>query len=363
MKKYGVLSIIAALILGALLFGLFWMNRGEIMQNEMENKAMKILPKFENSRYKEIYLAGGCFWGTQAYLDQIVGVLYTNVGYANGDSDKTDYYSIASTGHAETVYIAYDPGIITLKELLNYYYGTIDPTMLNQQGNDRGTQYRTGIYYIDKEDLAIIQEVKQDQQKKHKTPLVVEVEELKNYVLAEDNHQDYLDKNPGGYCHVDLTNIPEKKPIIRAEDYPKLSKEELKDKLTDLQYSITQEENTEHPFDNLYWDNKEVGLYVDISTGEPLFLSSDKYDSGSGWPSFTKPIQWDVVTYKIDGSLGVERVEVRSRSGDAHLGHLFYDGPKSEGGLRYCMNSGSLEFIPLNEFETKGYEKFRIFFD
>lgn len=213
MKKYGVLSIIAALILGALLFGLFWMNRGEIMQNEMENKAMKILPKFENSRYKEIYLAGGCFWGTQAYLDQIVGVLYTNVGYANGDSDKTDYYSIASTGHAETVYIAYDPGIITLKELLNYYYGTIDPTMLNQQGNDRGTQYRTGIYYIDKEDLAIIQEVKQDQQKKHKTPLVVEVEELKNYVLAEDNHQDYLDKNPGGYCHVDLTNIPEKNQL------------------------------------------------------------------------------------------------------------------------------------------------------
>ena len=333
------------------------------MQNEVEGEAMRVLPNFETSRYKEIYLAGGCFWGSQAYLDQIMGVLYTTVGYANGESNKTDYYSIGSTGHAETVYIAYDPDIISLKELLGYYYGIIDPTMLNQQGNDRGTQYRTGIYYVDENDLSIIEEVYQEQQGKYKDPLVVEVEPLKNYVLAEDYHQEYLDKNPSGYCHVNLSNIPRKKPVILKENYPKLSKEELQEKLTELQYSITQEENTERPFDNQYWDNKEIGLYVDITTGEPLFLSTDKYDSGSGWPSFTKPIQWDVVTYKRDGSLGAERIEVRSRSGDAHLGHLFYDGPKTEGGLRYCMNSGSLQFIPLAEFDENGYGEFKIFFE
>lgn len=363
MKRYGILSIIALLILAALLFGIFWMNRGASNQKGGEENTMGILPNFETSRYKEIYLAGGCFWGTQAYLDQIMGVLYTSVGYANGDSDKTDYYSIGSTGHAETVYIAYDPEKISLIELLNYYYGIIDPTMLNQQGNDRGTQYRTGIYYVDKEDLSVIEEVFQEQQKKYKEPLAVEVAALKNYVLAEDYHQDYLDKNPNGYCHVNLNNIPNQKPISSGKDYPKPSKEELQSKLTELQYSITQEESTERPFDNLYWDNKETGLYVDLVTGEPLFLSTDKYDSGSGWPSFTKPIQWDVVTYKIDGSLGMERVEVRNRSGDSHLGHLFYDGPRSEGGLRYCMNSGSLEFIPIKEFEEKGYGRYEIFFN
>ena len=362
MKRYGVLSIIAILLLGALLFGIFWMNRGAIMQKEVEEKAMTVLPNFETSRYKEIYLAGGCFWGSQAYLNQIMGVLYTNVGYANGENDKTDYYSIGKTGHAETVYIAYDPDKISLKELLGYYYGIIDPTMLNQQGNDRGTQYRTGIYYVDKEDLGIIEEVYKEQESKNKAPLVVEIEPLKNYVLAEDYHQDYLDKNPEGYCHVNLSNIPRKKPVINPEDYPKPSKEELQEKLTDLQYSITQEEATERPFDNLYWDNKETGLYVDIVTGEPLFLSMDKYDSGSGWPSFTKPIQWDVVNYKKDSSLGMGRIEVRSRSGDAHLGHLFNDGPKAEGGLRYCMNSGSLLFVGLDELSEKGYEDFLIYF-
>lgn len=363
MKRYGVLSIIALLLLGALLFGIFWMNRGAILQKEGEENTMKVLPNFEDSRYKEIYLAGGCFWGSQAYLDQIMGVLYTNVGYANGENDKTDYYSIGKTGHAETVYIVYDPEKISLRGLLGYYFGIIDPTMLNQQGNDRGTQYRTGIYYVDKEDLTVIEGVYQEQQKKHNTPLVVEVEPLKNYVLAEDYHQEYLDKNPGGYCHVNLSKIPRQKPVIKAEDYPKPSKEELAKKLTDLQYSITQEEATERPFDNIYWDTKEAGIYVDIVTGEPLFLSTDKYDSGSGWPSFTKPIQWDVVTYKEDFSLGMGRTEVRSRSGDTHLGHLFYDGPKDQGGLRYCMNSGSLMFIPLEEFEKKGYDDFSIFFE
>lgn len=363
MKRYGIISIIALLLLGALLFGILWLNRGGSIEKGGELDNMKILPNFETSRYKEIYLAGGCFWGSQAYLDQIMGVIYTNVGYANGSSDKTDYNSISGTGHAETVYVVYDPEKISLKEVLNYYYGIIDPTILNQQGNDRGTQYRTGVYYVDKADLPTIEEVFQEQQNKNNKKLVVEVEPLKNYVLAEDYHQDYLDKNPNGYCHVNLNNIPREKPEIRASDYPKPSKEELKNNLTALQYRISQEEGTESSFDNLYWDNKEEGLYVDVATGEPLFLSTDKFDSGTGWPSFTKPIQWDVLIYKKDGSLGMERTEVRSRSGDSHLGHLFYDGPKEEGGLRYCMNSGSLKFIPFNQFSEMGYEAYKIFFN
>lgn len=187
---------------------------------------------------------------------------------------------------------------------------------------------------------------------------MTEIEPLKNYVLAEDYHQDYLDKNPGGYCHIDLTQIPGEKPKVLLSDYPKPPLDQIKKNLTDLQFSITQENATESPFNNEYWDNKQAGIYVDIVTGEPLFLSSDKFDSGTGWPSYTRPIQWDVVTYYADDSLGVKRIEVRSRSGDSHLGHLFYDGPVKEGGLRYCINSGALGFIALDDMEEYGYGKF-----
>jgi len=342
----------------------------EIEENkEMKEEEMKkdepliVIPDYKNSRYKEIYLAGGCFWGVQAYFDRIIGIEYTNVGYANGESEKTDYYSIKKTGHAETVYVAYDPEKITLKELLGYYYGIIEPTSLNKQGNDIGTQYRTGIYYVDKEDKEVIESITQKEQTKYSKKIVTEIEPLKNYVLAEDYHQNYLEKNPGGYCHIDLSQIPGEKPKVNIEDYPKPPIDEIKKKLTALQFSITQENATESPFGNEYWDNKQAGIYVDIVTGEPLFLSLDKYDSGTGWPSFTRPIQWDVVTYHADDSLGMKRIEVRSRSGDSHLGHLFYNGPVKEGGLRYCINSGSLDFIPLDDMEEHGYEKFKVLFN
>jgi peptide methionine sulfoxide reductase msrA/msrB len=329
----------------------------------IKGEPLKVIPDYKNSRYEEIYLAGGCFWGLQAYIDRIIGVEYTNVGYANGESDETDYYSIKNTGHAETVYVAYDPEEITLEELLGYYYGIIDPTILNRQGNDAGTQYRTGIYYVDEEDKEIIESVTAVVQAQYNEKIVTEIEPLENYVLAEEYHQDYLDKNPGGYCHIDLSEIPREKPKVNPMDYPRPSMEEIKNNLTDLQFSITQENATESSFRNEYWDNKQTGLYVDIVTGEPLFLSLDKYDSGTGWPSFTRPIQWDVVTYYEDRSLGIKRIEVRSRSGDSHLGHLFYDGPVEEGRLRYCINSGSLDFIPLDELEAQGYGKFKVLFE
>ena len=332
-------------------------------REDNKSKSLNIIPDYKNSRYKEIYLAGGCFWGVQAYIDWIDGVEYTNVGYANGKSEQTDYNSIKKTGHAETVYVAYDPEKITLDELLRYYYQIIDPTSLNKQGNDQGTQYRSGIYYVDEEDRKIIESVTAKEQAKYSEKIVTEIKPLENYVLAEDYHQDYLEKNPGGYCHIDLSKIPREKPKVNPEDYPKPSTEEIKKKLTDLQFSITQESSTEYPFKNEYWDNKEAGLYVDIVTGEPLFSSLDKYDSGTGWPSFTRPIQWDVVTYYIDESGGIKRIEVRSRSGDSHLGHLFYDGPIEEGGLRYCINSGALDFIQFDELKDRGYEKFKVLFE
>jgi len=319
----------------------------------------RVLPNFADSRYKELYLAGGCFWGTQAYFDRMMGVIYTNVGYANGASDQTDYYSIDTTGHAETVYIVYDPEVLPLETLLTYYYGIIDPTVLNRQAYDVGTQYRTGIYYVDEEDLAIINQVTEEEQKKHKDRIVTEIQPLRNYVLAEDYHQDYLVKNPWGYCHVDLSSIPNEKPRVEAEDYYKPSLEEIRKMLTPEQFAITQEDDTEYAFDNEYWDNDELGIYVDIVTGEPLFLSTDKFDSGCGWPSFSRPIQSDVVIYNNDYSHLLARIEVRSRVGDSHLGHVFMDGPKEEGGLRYCINSGSLEFIPYDQMEERGYGAFQ----
>ena len=252
---------------------------------------------------------------------------------------------------------------ITLKELLGYFYGIIEPTSLNKQGNDIGGQYRSGIYYVDEEDKEIIEAVTADEQKKFSEKIATEIQPLKNYILAEDYHQDYLEKNPGGYCHINLNNIPKEKPWVSLEDYPKPPLEEIKEKLTDQQFSITQENATEYAFGNKYWDKKEAGLYIDIVTGEPLFLSLNKYDSGSGWPSFTRPIQWDVITYHTDKLGGMERIEVRSRSGDSHLGHMFYDGPVEEGGLRYCINSGALDFIPLDALEEQGYGKFKVLFE
>lgn len=332
-------------------------------KEDNKSESLNIIPDYKNSRYKEIYLAGGCFWGVQAYIDRIFGVEYTNVGYANGKSEQTDYNSIKKTGHAETVYVVYDPDKIILDELLGYYYGIIDPTSLNKQGSDQGTQYRSGIYYVDGEDRKTIESVTAKEQAKYSGKIVTEIKPLENYILAEDYHQNYLEKNPGGYCHIDLSKIPREKPKVNPEDYPKPPIEEIKKKLTDLQFSITQESSTEYPFKNEYWDNKEAGLYVDIVTGEPLFSSLDKYDSGTGWPSFTRPIQWDVVTYNIDESGGMKRIEVRSRSGDSHLGHLFYNGPIEEGGLRYCINSGALDFIQFDELKDRGYEKFKVLFE
>lgn len=322
---------------------------------EMENQKDMEKENYSKDDLKKIYLAGGCFWGVEEYMQRIYGVYDAVSGYANGKVNNPTYKTVSSgkSGYAETVEVTYDSKKIKLEDLLNHYFKIIDPTSLNKQGNDRGSQYRTGIYYVDDSDKEVIDKVMNFQAKKYSEKIVVENMKLKNFTVAEDYHQDYLKKNPNGYCHIDLSKASE--VVIDPAKYPKPSDDDLKRKLTDIQYRVTQKNETESSFSNEYWDNKEKGIYVDVATGEPLFSSSDKFDSGCGWPSFSKPIAKDVVTYREDKSYNMNRTEVRSRSGDSHLGHVFNDGPKELGGLRFCINSASIKFIPLKDMEDRGY--------
>lgn len=314
---------------------------------------------FDQSTLKEIWLAGGCFWGVEAYMARIYGVFDVTSGYANGDTQKPTYEAVCTgkTGYAETVHVQYDPERVDLETLLTYYFKIIDPTQSNQQGNDRGTQYRTGIYYTNDADKTVIDQMVSKEQERYDDPIVTEIEPLTTYTLAEDYHQDYLEKNPNGYCHISFDTLNDQSipQLIDPALYPKPSDAELKKILTPLQYSVTQDEDTESAFSNEYWDTFEPGIYVDVATGEPLFSSLDKFESGCGWPSFTKPIVPEVVTYVEDERFNMVRTEARSRSGNSHLGHVFEDGPTDKGGLRYCINSASIKFIPLADMQAEGY--------
>ena len=301
----------------------------------------------------EIYLAGGCFWGLEEYFSRIEGVEETTVGYANGQVETTNYQLIHQTDHAETVHLIYDEKRISLREILLYYFRVIDPLSVNKQGNDVGRQYRTGVYYTDQADKAVIEQVFAEQEKQLGQTIAVELEPLRHYVLAEDYHQDYLKKNPGGYCHINVNDAYQ--PLVDPGQYERPTDAELKEQLSEEQYQVTQNSATERPFHNAYNATFEEGIYVDVTTGEPLFFAGDKFESGCGWPSFSRPIARDVLKYYEDKSHGMERIEVRSRSGNAHLGHVFSDGPESAGGLRYCINSAALRFIPKEKMEAEGY--------
>ena len=304
---------------------------------------------------KTVYFGGGCFWGVEKYFSYVEGVTETEVGYANGPTANPTYEEVCRghTGHAETVKVVYECQKIGLEQLLSLFYQSIDPTAVNRQGNDIGPQYRTGIYYTDPKEKSLILQSLAQLQKSYQAPIAVEVGPLRNFWPAEEYHQKYLDRNPLGYCHIGKEKL--KAAQKAGREYRRKSQEELAKSLTQMQYEVTQNKGTEPPFRNSYWDQFAEGIYVDITTGEPLFLSSDKFDSGCGWPSFSKPIEpWLLEEFR-DSSHGMERIEVRSRTGNSHLGHVFTDGPRERGGLRYCINSSSLRFIPKEKMEEEGY--------
>jgi len=307
--------------------------------------------EFDMDQLDEIWLAGGCFWGVEAYMARIYGVYDVTSGYANGDTENPSYEDVLDgSGHAETVHVTYDTSKVTLEALLDAFFRVVDPTSLNKQGNDIGASYRSGIYYTKEEDLEVIAAVIEREQERYTEPIVTEVLPLKGYYLAETYHQDYLEKNPDGYCHIDFDELE-----MKTMNYEKPTEEEIEAMLTPLQYKVTQENGTEPAFNNTYWDNHDAGIYVDIVTGEPLFSSAAKYESGTGWPSFFVPISENAVVFKEDNTLFTKRVDVRSSIGDSHLGHVFPDGPADKGGLRYCLNSAALRFVPYEKMDEEGY--------
>ena len=309
---------------------------------------------------KEIYLAGGCFWGTEHFMGLISGVEETSVGYANSIVTNPTYRQVCSgrTGAAETVRVVYDNRKVSLSFLLDMYFRTIDPTAINRQGNDEGTQYRTGIYYTDPADEETIIKALRLLATQYTQPLNVEYGPLRNFYPAEDYHQDYLGKNPHGYCHINRRLMQmaasASDPSITAID----TDDDLRHRLTPLQYAVTQHNATEPPFDNEYYMESRPGIYVDVTDGTPLFLSSDKFHSGCGWPAFSRPVSDNIITEKADNTHGMSRIEVRSTKADSHLGHVFNDGPAQTGGLRYCINSAALKFIPLEEMQSQGYGQY-----
>ena len=309
-------------------------------------------------------------------MERVDGVVDAVSGYANGDTENPSYEQvIRGSGHAETVKVTYDADKTDLDTILEYYLRVVDPTSLNKQGNDRGVQYRSGVYYTDSADKAVIAAALKRVQSKYEQKVVVENEALDNFYLAEMYHQDYLAKNPNGYCHIDLSLADDKPqdmastksaPVTLApvdtvaetldpKRYAKFDKNALENTLTKAQYNITQEAGTERAFSHEYDELFAPGIYVDVVSGEPLFLSTDKYQSGCGWPSFTKPIDMQVITEHKDTAYNMVRTEVRSRVADSHLGHVFPDGPKDRGGLRYCINGGALQFIPVDVMPKSGY--------
>jgi peptide methionine sulfoxide reductase msrA/msrB len=287
----------------------------------------------------------------------------TEVGYANGKTENPTYEEVCrdNTGHAETVQVVYDPERVSLEKLLTAFFTIIDPLSKNRQGGDAGAQYRTGVYYVASQDRETAEKVFAWEQTKHSRPIAVELAPLSNFYRAEEYHQNYLGKNPNGYCHVDLSKL---RPEVKVDPsrYRRSSDEELRNRLTDMQYSVTQDAATEPSFSSELCNNRDKGIYVDIATGEPLFSSLDKYDAGCGWPSFTGPIDSAVLREKGDRSHGIVRREVRSRVGDSHLGHVFNDGPKDKGGLRYCINGAALRFIPLDRLDEEGYGEYKVLF-
>lgn len=317
------------------------------------------------SNTQKAMFAGGCFWCMVKPFDEMPGIHKVLSGYSGGHKENPTYEQVVAgtTGHREVVQITYDPTVFPYEKLLHIFWRNIDPTDAGGQFHDRGEQYKTAIYYYNDEQKRRAEESKQqlEESGRFDQPIATDILPAQTFYEAEEKHQDYYKKNAFHYHH--YYKGSGRKDFTESHWKVDKDPEELKKKLTPIQYEVTQNNGTERPFENEYYANNEDGIYVDIVSGEPLFSSRDQYDAGCGWPSFTRPLHHHHIVDKLDKSHGMLRTEVRSKYGDSHLGHVFEDGPQEEGGLRYCINSAALRFIPKDKLEKEGYGEYKVLFE